>query len=61
MHYSTANSIQFQGAMAVECRENDRATLDLVKGVNDDVTELTVRRFAVTVHPLNCYCVSVRV
>lgn len=45
-----------QGALAIECREDDRELLDLLTKINDEYTEKTVKAERTFLHLLNGGC-----
>lgn len=45
-----------QGALAIECREDDRELLDLIQKINDEYTEKTVQAERTFLHLLNGGC-----
>ena len=45
-----------QGALAIECREDDSELLELIKKINDDYTEKTVKAERTFLHLLNGGC-----
>ncbi|GAA0294669.1 hydroxymethylbilane synthase [Gracilibacillus halotolerans] len=45
-----------QGALAIECREDDLELLELIKKINDDYTEKTVKAERTFLHLLNGGC-----